>query len=106
MSLAVAIAVVGCGDSSTPPPAEGVGPIKSGSTAALAQCSDWVAGTVDERLATIADIRGHSPDEERGLSDEAAYEILDSACSNEFARELPPLQDLRPRGVLQLPGSS
>ncbi len=79
-------ALTGCGDSSTPAPTEGVGPIKAGSTAALAQCSDWVAGSVDARIATIADIRGRSPDEERALTDEEAYQILDSACSNEFAQ--------------------
>ena len=71
-------------------PVTGVGSIRAGSVAQLAQCSDWNDGTRAERLATIADIRaqvnqagadGPTPD----LTDDDAYALFQRACSNEFA---------------------
>lgn len=68
----------------------GVGQVRAGSVASLAQCSDWNQGSKDERLATIADIRGQvnqagadgpTPD----LSDDAAYALFERACSNDYA---------------------
>jgi hypothetical protein len=90
--LAVAVAVAGCGAEATGSGGEatGVGQSRAGSVAALAQCSDWKAGTEDERRATIADIRaqlnqsgsdGPTPD----LSDEEAYGLFERACANDFA---------------------
>lgn len=90
--------VGGCGGSSEATgdraPSEGgvtgVGQVRAGSVAQLAQCSDWKAGSEDERLATIADIRnqvnqagadGPTPD----LSDDAAYALFERACSNDYA---------------------
>jgi hypothetical protein len=69
----------------------GVGSIRAGSVAQLAQCSDWNRGTRPERLATIADIRaqvnqagadGPTPD----LTDAGAYALFERACSRDYAR--------------------
>jgi hypothetical protein len=59
----------------------------------LADCRDWNAGTVEERLGTIHGIQeflgtqvpGTSGSRE-DLDDESAYELLDGWCGNEFAR--------------------
>jgi hypothetical protein len=68
----------------------GVGSIRAGSVAQLAQCSDWNGGSRAERLATIADIRaqtnqagadGPTPD----LTDEAAYALFERACARDYA---------------------
>lgn len=95
--LALAGAVGGCGTqpadpaaASAPAQVTGVGSIRAGSVAQLAQCSDWNGGTKPERLATIADIRaqvnqagadGPTPD----LTDEAAYALFERACANDYA---------------------
>jgi hypothetical protein len=69
----------------------GVGSIRAGSVAQLAQCSDWNRGTRPARLATIADIRaqvnqagadGPTPD----LTDAGAYALFERACSRDYAR--------------------
>ncbi len=59
----------------------------------LADCRDWNAGTVEERLGTIEGIRKFlgAPVPETGatrqdLDDEQAYELLEGWCGNEFAR--------------------
>lgn len=71
-------------------PVTGVGSIRAGSVAQLAQCSDWNRGSRPERLATIADIRaqvnqagadGPTPD----LTDGDAYALFERACSNDYA---------------------
>lgn len=62
-----------------------------GSVAQLAQCRDWNAGTREERLATIDQIREQINLQDSNvktpeLSDEVAYEVLDSACAARYAR--------------------
>jgi hypothetical protein len=64
----------------------GVGPVRAGSTAQLASCRHWRRGTVEERYATIADIRGQltvqtDPDAVSDLPDEAAYEVFERVCA-------------------------
>lgn len=67
-----------------------VGPVRAGSIAQLAQCSDWNEGTREQRLVTIGDIRnqlnqtgadGPTPD----LSDEDAYSAIQNFCRQDFA---------------------
>lgn len=96
MGIAVALLVGGCGGSegggasASGVDVTGVGQVRAGSVASLAQCSDWNAGSEEERLATIADIRnqvnqtgadGPTPD----LSDAAATTLFDRACANDYA---------------------
>jgi hypothetical protein len=84
------IALAGCGKEDDDAEAQGVGQVKVGSVAALAQCRDWNAGTEEEKLATIEDIRAQinledAPLQTTSLSDERAHEVFDSACSEPYA---------------------
>lgn len=72
---------------------EGVGLVVAGSTAQFASCEDWRRGTVPQRYATIADIRGQltpqsSATEVSDLSDEAAYRVFQSSCATDGADQL------------------
>ncbi len=88
-----AAALAGCGDSdeaTTDEPVQGVGGVRVGSISQLAQCRDWVAGTEEQRLATIADIRsqintGDPGVENPALSDEQAYDVFEGACRHAYA---------------------
>ena len=71
----------------------GVGPVRANSTAQFASCRDWRRGSEDQRYATIADIRGQltpqtATDPDSGLPDEAAYEIFEKVCANDYATSL------------------
>ena len=90
LTAVVVLVACGGGDSENAGEATGVGQARAGSVASLAQCSDWQAGTDDERWATIADIRAHlneagadgpTPD----LPDDEAYELFERACANDYA---------------------
>lgn len=68
----------------------GVGQVRAGSVAALAQCSDWNEGTEEERQATIDDIYnqlnqagadGPTPD----LPADEAYAFFERLCANDYA---------------------
>ncbi len=91
----VAVALAACGNDKPPSDAEatGVGQVRAGSVASLAQCSDWNAGTEEERRATVADIRaqlnqagadGPTPE----LPDAEAYDLFERACSSDVAAGL------------------
>jgi hypothetical protein len=92
-AAAIAAAVGGCGDDAETPPdtgTEGVGQVRAGTSAALAQCSDWLTGTEEEKQETIDDIYnqlnqagadGPTPD----LPDDEARALFDSACVNDYA---------------------
>lgn len=72
---------------------DGTDPDRAGSVAQLADCAYWRSASREQRLATIADIRGqHTPQQsETGaspLSDERAYEVFERACKPEFADSL------------------
>ena len=86
--------MAGCGErdgaapsaAATPEEVEPVGSKIAGSVAQYADCDDWRGGTREQRLATIADIRGqHTPQDSATaaspLSDEDAYEIFEGACA-------------------------
>ena len=90
---AVAAALAGCGSSdgtTTTEPVQGVGGVRVGSISQLAQCRDWVAGTEEQRLATIADIRNQINTGDPGvqnptLTDQEAYDVFEGACRHPFA---------------------
>jgi hypothetical protein len=103
----VALVLAGCGESEQPEPAaasakaapdkpvdvDPVGISRAGSVAQFADCGDWKEGTREQRLATIADIRGQetpqrSESAASPLSDERAYEVFQEACSPEWADSL------------------
>ncbi|MGH2950881.1 MAG: hypothetical protein ACRDKX_02410 [Solirubrobacterales bacterium] len=90
---AIVAGCVGCGDGESedrPEPVEGVGELRGGSSAPLAQCSDWREGTVEERLVTVSDLRDQLTPQgvanpEAALPDSEAYRLLDRACEPEYA---------------------
>jgi hypothetical protein len=70
--------------------AKPLGPIRVGSVAQLATCSDWNAGNRAERLATIHDVRAQINLKDTAvktpeLSDRAAYRVLRNTCRMSFA---------------------
>jgi hypothetical protein len=91
VALAGALMLASCGsDSRSSEPAKPVGEKLVGSVAQMAQCSDWNAGTREQRVATIHDIRRQvnlkdSAVQTPELSDHAAYQVLDNTCSKDFA---------------------
>jgi hypothetical protein len=93
--LIAAALLAGCGGNapSEPQGLSGVGPVSAGSQAQYADCEHWNSGTAEDKLATIADIRGQlTPQDSRnsdsGYPDEAALELFDRVCSYEFAAKL------------------
>jgi len=95
---AAAIAAGGCGEdganeTAAVPATQGVGPIRASSSAQFADCRHWRRGTVEQRYATIAEIRGQltsqdSASAESDLPDEVAYEIFEKTCSSEGSDRL------------------
>ena len=92
LAAVATLAAAGCGSESSADEkaAEPLGPELGGSVAFLAQCSDWVEGTQDEKLATIEEIRSQVNREDLGvtaseLSDEQAMEVFDNGCSRPYA---------------------
>lgn len=94
LAAVAAGALSGCGEESSAGAGAGepvgVGQVRAGSVAALAQCSDWIEGTEQQRIATIADVRaqlnqanssGPTPD----LTDEEAYDLFERACAEDYA---------------------
>lgn len=99
--LVALAALAGCGGDEPAPtattaPIQDVDPVglsRAGSVSQFADCGDWNGATREERLATIADIRGqHTPQQSTTaaspLPDERAYEIFEEACSPEWADSL------------------
>jgi hypothetical protein len=96
VALMVAALAAGCGSSSNQPVAQG-GP-HLGQSLELADCTDWEQGSTEDRLGTIAQLRGFAggpvvgggPNPASGtgkvLDDKQAYSLLDSYCKNDFAR--------------------
>jgi hypothetical protein len=97
-AVAAVVALAGCGGSdeeggSTRAEVAGVGIVRAGSTAQFANCRSWRRGTVEERYATIEDIRGQLTPQtaetaESDLSDKAAYQLFQHVCANEFAADI------------------
>ena len=71
----------------------GVGLMTANSTAQFANCRNWRQGSVEQRYATIEDIRGQlTPQSSRtaasDFSDEAAYRVFQHACAADFSDKL------------------
>lgn len=90
VSAALVLGGCGGGQSDNGDEVAGVGDVRAGSVASLAQCSDWSAGNEDQRWATIADIQaqldqagadGPTPE----LPDDDAYDLFERACANDYA---------------------
>lgn len=98
VALGAAVAasfLAGCGTAGGGDEAEGAPPLalgesRAGSVAPFVQCRDWNAGTVEQRLATIEDIReqvsaeGATADSPP-MPDDEAYDLFERACAKEFA---------------------
>lgn len=95
-AVAIAAAVAGCGEqdpvTTTGYGTEGVGMVRAGSSAALAQCRDWLVATDEQKQQSIDDIYnqlnqagadGPTPDIP---DDDEAGEFFDRACSYDYAR--------------------
>jgi hypothetical protein len=105
-ALVAATALTGCGggdeaarSSSTtdrPTTVVDVNPVgleRAGSYAQQADCAAWKAGTREQRMATIRDIRGQTtpqtdPDAKSPLPDAEAYKVFQHACKPEWANSL------------------
>ena len=98
---AVLVALSGCGEDGdgdsrkegAPVDIRGVGLVSANSTAQFANCRDWRVGSVKQRYAAIADIRGQltpqsSRSPESDLSDKAAYRVFQHVCAATFSDEL------------------
>jgi hypothetical protein len=89
---AVAAAVIaGCGGGKTNEPPVGAGPVL-GAPVRLASCDDWNAGSVNERLGTIAEIENYVGGPVSGtastgpvLDTQQAYDLFENTCSASFA---------------------
>lgn len=71
-------------------PEYGVGPVRAGSVAALADCGDWNKGTEEQRWLTIEDIHaqlnqsiGEGP--EADIPPDEAYALFERSCARDFA---------------------
>lgn len=83
--VATAAAVVACGGEESGDPAP-VGEVRAGSVRLLADCGDWKRGSVEERMATVREIRpGGTSGSESPLSDEEVYEFFERNCSRDYA---------------------
>lgn len=96
-SVAAAIALAACGGDDEEGPAkhaaEPVGNPVGGSVVQYADCADWRRGSVAERRATVVELRRQltpqtSKTAESPLPDERAFEILEKACTPDFAKSL------------------
>lgn len=88
LGFSLIIALVLFAGDETPEDADPVGQLRVGSAAPLADCSAWKAGTVEEKQATIESLRqAVSPtrSSEPVMSDDLAFEILESQCAPEYA---------------------
>jgi hypothetical protein len=84
----LALAASGCGGDERPAD-QGVG---AGTALRLADCEDWNDSAVEERLATVTQLRefaggpvGETPGRGAILDDDEAYDLLERHCDAEFA---------------------
>jgi len=90
LAIAAALALGACGEDGAPQETEAVGEVRVGSVAQLAQCRDWNAGTREQQLETLDEIKAainlqDAPVETPELSDGAAIEVIDNTCAHGFA---------------------
>jgi hypothetical protein len=91
-----AVLAAGCGGDGGSSSAEAVKPLgkeSAGSVVQFADCTDWRGGSREARMATVVALRGQltpqrSASAASPLPDERAYQLLDKACSPQFAQSL------------------
>ena len=93
--LAAAAALAGCGGErgDDRARAQPLGEASGGSVVQYVDCGDWRGGSVEERHATIDELRGQltaqsSRTATSALSDQRAYEIFEKACRHPGAESL------------------
>lgn len=91
------VAIAGCGGGSSTQPQVNVGP-NVGQPISLADCNDWNQANTEQRLGTIAQLKGFasgpvvgnnaSSPAGRGsvLDDKDAYNLFNRYCAESFAR--------------------
>jgi hypothetical protein len=87
--LAVAVGAFGgsSDDFDVPDGVLPLGDIRAGSVASLADCSDWVSGSVERKRATVVDVRQQLAGggvERTTLPDQDAYDVFERACAESF----------------------
>lgn len=92
VALCAALAGGCSSDDSERPASKGVRPEVAGTTAGLANCREWNAATVDQRMFTLRDLRGQltaqsDPSDRSVLSDERAYDVFQRWCKQDYASE-------------------
>jgi hypothetical protein len=95
LALIAVLLLAGCGGDGdgSKEQVRGVGEVRANSTAQLASCKDWRKGTVEQRYATIRDIRLQLDPQTAGsaqteLPDQTAYRIFKKTCAANFAASL------------------
>jgi hypothetical protein len=87
--------LAGCGGSGGSKPRVNLPPPGVGASIRTDDCTDWNRGTVEQRRGTVVQLRqfaggpvGSSAGIQNGpvLSDDRAYNLLQSYCANRFAR--------------------
>ena len=92
--IALLLLLVGCGDGDGgKKPVRGVGEVRANSTAQFASCKDWRKGTVEQRYATIRDIRLQLDPQtadatQTELPDRTTYRLFQKTCAADFAASL------------------
>jgi hypothetical protein len=88
----LALSLVACGGSGEDPPPSGAGPALV-APINLADCADWKQASVDQRLATIDQVKEFVGGPVAGtegsggtLDDDKAYDLFENYCAEEFAR--------------------
>jgi hypothetical protein len=86
----VLVAVNAGGSSASNEQPVGVGQLRAGSSAQLAQCSDWNEGTEEQKGVTVEDVRealnqANSGGPTPSLPSDRTYALFEDACSNDYA---------------------
>jgi hypothetical protein len=88
----IAVTLAGCGGSDGEE-SPGGGPVQLDQPIELADCTDWNAGSVEERIGTIQQIERFISTPVPGtggtgvtLDQEKAYDLFEEACSNSVAQ--------------------
>jgi hypothetical protein len=91
-ALLCVVAALGCGGSDASNTAAGAGPHIQAELR-LADCDDWKAADVSERLGTLSQLRdfaggpsGSPAGHGNTLSQKRGYDVLEGWCKNDFAR--------------------
>lgn len=66
-----------------------LGEMRAGSISQLARCEDWNGGTIEQKQATVVDLReqlsgGGVEAGTPSITDQEAYDTFERACANDF----------------------